>query len=279
MTAGAAGKGRSMPAFGNELTTRVVSALVLAAVALVAAWFGGWVAFAGTAAAVVVVEMEWTALTGDARPFALTFGAGLVVALLVATGGFFAVGIGVATVVVVLAFVSKREVWRPLGVVYAGLLGFGVLAICLAAEGHRAAIFFLFAVVWATDTGAYFAGRAIGGAKLWPKVSPNKTRAGAVGGVVAGTAAGVVLALVAGYAVNAALAGVAIALSIAAELGDLFESWVKRRFGAKDSGHLIPGHGGLMDRIDGLIAAAALAALIGWANSGDAGVAVGLLAW
>ena len=279
MTAGATGDRRQLPASGGELTTRIVSALVLAAAALVAAWFGGWFAFVAAAAAVVLVEIEWSGLTGMARPFALTFGSGLVVALLVATGGFFAVGIGLATVVAILAFAGKREVWPPLGVVYAGLFGFGLLAVCLAKEGHRAAIFFVFAVVWATDTGAFFAGRAIGGAKLWPKVSPNKTWSGAIGGVVAGMVAGVVLAAVAGYPVNAALAGVAIALSIAAELGDLFESWVKRHFGAKDSGHLIPGHGGLMDRVDGLIAAAALAALIGWANGGDAGVAVGLLTW
>ncbi len=263
----------------NELTLRVASALVLAAVALAAAWVGGWLAFVAVAAAVVVIELEWSGLTGDLRPFALTFAAGLVVALLVATGGFFAVGVGLATVVAVLALAARRTVWAPGGVVYAALFAFGVLALCLAPQGHRAAIFFVFAVVWATDTAAYFAGRALGGPKLWPAVSPNKTWSGAIGGALAGMLAGVVTVLVAGTSLSAPLAAVALALSLGSQGGDLFESWVKRRFGAKDSGHLIPGHGGLMDRIDGLIAAAALAALIGWANDHGAGVAVGLLSW
>lgn len=278
MTADTAGEGK-MTSAGSELMTRVVSALVLGAAALIAAWVGSWLGFVVVAAAMVVVEVEWSGLTGTPRPLALTLAVGLVIALFVAAADFFGVGVGLATVVALLALASSREPWRPLGTVYAAIFGFGVLAVILAPTGHRAAIFFVFAVVWGTDTAAFFAGRAIGGPKLWPAVSPKKTWSGAIGGALAGMVAGVVVALVAGYPLSAAVAIVALALAIASECGDLFESWVKRRFGAKDSSHLIPGHGGLMDRIDGLIAAAALAALIGWANGGDAGVAVGLLSW
>jgi phosphatidate cytidylyltransferase len=138
---------------------------------------------------------------------------------------------------------------------------------------------FLFAVVWATDVAAYFAGRLIGGAKLCPAISPNKTWSGALAGVLAGTAAGVAVAVFGGIHPIAPIIIVSLLLSVAAQFGDLFESALKRRFGVKDASHAIPGHGGLMDRLDGFIAAALAAALIGLARGGIDGAAGGFLLW
>ena len=133
-------------------------------------------------------------------------------------------------------------------------------------------------VVWATDIGGYFAGRLIGGPKLWPQVSPKKTWAGAIGGFAAslGVAAGFA-AFNFGKIVPLLLLGAV--LSIASQLGDLFESAVKRRFGVKDSSHIIPGHGGLMDRLDGFVAAIVLAAVFGFLRGGADGVGRGLMVW
>jgi phosphatidate cytidylyltransferase len=140
------------------------------------------------------------------------------------------------------------------------------------------AIVLLFAVVWATDIAAYFAGRAIGGPKLMPKVSPNKTWSGALVGAACAVIAALAIAWYAGLAL-AAIGLLALMLSALAQAGDLFESFLKRRFGAKDSGHLIPGHGGLMDRLDGFVAAAAAAAAIGLLRGGMAAPGRGLLVW
>ena len=125
------------------------------------------------------------------------------------------------------------------------------------------AVIFLFVVVWTTDIAAYFIGRAAGGPKLLPQVSPNKTWSGAIGGTLAAVVVALALAKTAAFAGLFAIAMLAIVLSVSAQAGDMFESFLKRRFGAKDSGHLIPGHGGLMDRLDGFVTASVVAALIG----------------
>jgi phosphatidate cytidylyltransferase len=137
----------------------------------------------------------------------------------------------------------------------------------------------LFAVVWATDIFAYFIGRAVGGPKLAPRFSPKKTWSGAAGGAFAAVVVTIVIARAVGLNGMLALAIIAALLSTASQAGDLFESMLKRRFGAKDSGHLIPGHGGLMDRLDGFVAAAVLAALIGLIRGGIEAPARGLLMW
>jgi phosphatidate cytidylyltransferase len=133
--------------------------------------------------------------------------------------------------------------------------------------------------VWATDIFAYLIGRLLRGPLLWPRVSPKKTWAGAVGGLAGGIAAGSAVAY-ASAGTQPLIAGfLAVMLSIAAQAGDLFESWVKRRYGAKDSGRLIPGHGGVMDRVDGLLIAGLAAVLIGALRGGTAASARGLLLW
>jgi phosphatidate cytidylyltransferase len=132
--------------------------------------------------------------------------------------------------------------------------------------------------VWVTDIGGYFAGRGIGGPKLWPRVSPKKTWAGAIGGFIASLAIAAVFASL-GFGKMGPLLLLGAAVSIASQLGDLFESAVKRRFGVKDSSQIIPGHGGLLDRLDGFVAAIVLAALIGILRGGVDGVGRGLMVW
>ena len=133
-------------------------------------------------------------------------------------------------------------------------------------------------VVWSTDIGGYFAGRGLGGPKLWPRVSPKKTWAGAIGGFVASLLIATGFATM-GYGKALPLLVLAAALSIAAQLGDLFESAVKRRFGVKDSSQIIPGHGGLLDRLDGFVAAIIMAAIFGTLRGGVDGVGRALMVW
>jgi phosphatidate cytidylyltransferase len=174
---------------------------------------------------------------------------------------------------------AERRTWVAAGIPYAGALGVAPLVLRSDGEDGFLAVIFLFAVVWTTDIFAYFVGRAAGGPRLMPHVSPNKTWSGALGGAAAAAAVAVALAAAAGLSGLLAIAMLAIVLSVFAQAGDLFESFLKRRFGAKDSSHLIPGHGGLMDRLDGFVTASVAAALIGLARGGFEAPGRGLLVW
>jgi phosphatidate cytidylyltransferase len=169
--------------------------------------------------------------------------------------------------------------WMAAGLVYAGVLLLGPVLLRGDAAFGLMAMLFLFAIVWATDIAAYFAGRAIGGPKLWPAVSPKKTWSGAIGGTVGGVVAGVIVVKAAGLVVAPMLVLVALILSIASQAGDLLESSIKRHFGAKDASQLIPGHGGLMDRLDGFLTAVAAAVMVGLLRGGLEGPARGLIVW
>jgi phosphatidate cytidylyltransferase len=142
-----------------------------------------------------------------------------------------------------------------------------------------AVILWLFAVVWGTDTCAYFTGRALGGPKLWPRVSPKKTWSGAIGGLIGGAVLGLIVLWLAGIAVKWPHLLLSLAFSVATQGGDLFESSLKRRYDVKDAGSIIPGHGGVMDRLDGFIFAAVLAAICGVARGGVTEVPKGLAVW
>lgn len=269
---------------GPEFFLRIVSAVVLAPLAVGAAYIGGWPFTLFWAIAAIGILWEWASLVaGQARRAILVAGG----AVLAGAAAASLAGYLVASVVIIagggaLAAVfakAGRHLWHAGGVVYAGLAL--VLPVMLRADAGWGfvAIIFLFAVVWATDICAYFVGRAVGGPKLVPRLSPKKTWSGAVGGAAAAVGAGLAVATAAGLDQLLIIAVVCLVLSVAAQAGDLLESAVKRAFGAKDASHLIPGHGGLMDRLDGFLAAALAAATIGVLRGGMDSPARGLLLW
>jgi phosphatidate cytidylyltransferase len=198
------------------------------------------------------------------------------------TGGWpFAVFWGAAAVAVLWEWIRLVEgpLWIMAGIGYAAILVIAPVVLRVDAEFGFPAMVLLFAVVWSTDIFGYFAGRAIGGPKLMPAISPKKTWAGAMAGTIGSVIVTVVAARWFALSDLAAIAAVALALSVVAQCGDLLESWIKRRFGAKDASHLIPGHGGVMDRLDGFWAAALLGAVIGLTRGGMDAAARGLLLW
>jgi phosphatidate cytidylyltransferase len=259
----------------------VLSAALLAPAALLCVWLGAEAWTALMAAAAALLAWEWVRLCGfSTRRLP---GAAVPIAVLVA-GALAVKAQWLAAIALLcagaLAVNAVSEASRVRGGPSGTWLGFGVLYVGLAAvalihlRGDATAglvnVLFLFLTVWASDIGAYAAGRVFGGPKLAPSVSPNKTWAGAVGGLLSAVAVGGVAA----YALSSAAgilppptAGrvllVAGAIGFLAQAGDFFESWIKRRFKVKDSSSLIPGHGGLLDRLDGVLAAAPAASLLG----------------
>jgi phosphatidate cytidylyltransferase len=276
----------------GNFSRRVASALVLAPIGLLISYLGGWLFVAACAIAAGVILSEWTLLViRSADPRILVPGiAALLAAAVLAGESAGAAATGTVAIGAILAGgvliawprpypASEPVFWAPAGVIYAGVALVSPVLLRNDPELGLAALVFLFATVWATDVFAYLAGRAVGGPLLWPQVSPNKTWAGAVGGVAGGVAAGTSVAYASGVDKLVAVGIVAFVLSILTQAGDLFESAVKRRFGAKDASGLIPGHGGLMDRLDGFLVAAFVALLIGMLRQGPDAPAQGLLVW
>jgi phosphatidate cytidylyltransferase len=275
---------RAFGSRGNELVLRVLSALVLVPFAIATAYVGGWPFQLFWGAAALVVLWEWTSLVAgaDRRSVLLAGAVSVVLAVtLVASGYRLAAVIVLAMGMLATAALARAEgrIWVAAGIPYAGSLGVAPIVLRSDGEAGFLAMIFLFAIVWATDIVAYFVGRAIGGPKLMPQVSPKKTWSGALGGTVAAVLAALAMAKAAALTGWFAIAMLAIILSVVAQGGDLFESFLKRRFGAKDSSHLIPGHGGLMDRLDGFVTASVVAALIGFARGGFDAPGHGLLVW
>ena len=267
----------------RELILRVLSAAVLAPLAIGVTWLGGWCFFAFWTLAAGVILWEWRGMVADR---AVSGGLGECAVLAACLAAM--VGFGGAAVLILLygaavecLAVRTRQprLWLAAGIVYAGALPVACILLRADARYGLVAIVFLFAITWATDILAYFVGRFVGGPKLWRRVSPNKTWSGAIGGAAGAIAAGLAVVHLAQVANSLAVAGLALLLSAASQAGDLFESALKRRFGVKDAGHIIPGHGGIMDRLDGFLAAAVLAAIIGIARGGMDAPARGLLVW
>lgn len=246
----------------GDLGVRVASGVVLAAVALVELWLGGWwlAVLAAAAAGLMLWELEAMLGGGPAPAMVALISAGALAVLV--THGF---GLPAAALVILAGMLAatllaprERRVWLAAGLVYVGL------AMCFLVMLRDGAgfgvVLWLVLVVIAADVGAYFVGRSLGGPKLWPAVSPGKTWSGALGGLGIAVLAGAVIALAAGWSVLGA-ALLSAALAVASQAGDLAESAVKRRFGVKDASRLIPGHGGLLDRLDGVMGALWLYAL------------------
>ena len=268
----------------SNLVTRIFSSLVLAPVAIGAAYYGdiAFTAFWMVVAVCVIWEWDTLVCADDKRPV-LTIGSVAIVgaALLLMIGRTLTpIALVLLSTLGVVTLASKaHRLWCVGGVVYAGALLIAPVLLRRDPTYGFAVIVMLFAVVWLTDIVAFFCGRAIGGPKLMPSVSPKKTWSGAIGGTLGGIAGGVVAASFAGITNLVAVGVLALILSVASQVGDLLESAIKRRFDAKDASSLIPGHGGVMDRVDGFVVAVVLATVIGMARGGVQGPAQGLLVW
>ena len=269
---------------GSNLALRIVSALVLAPVAVVAAYWGGWPFAVFWSAAAIAVLWEWINLVAGPshRLMFSSCASAIAVVGLVAwrdrpLTAIFVVGLGALAATIFAP--RERRGWITAGIAYSGAL---LLAPMLLRGDDRYGIFammLLFAVVWTTDILGFFAGRALGGPKLAPAISPKKTWSGAIVGTLGAMIAALVVAHFFGFFNWITIVSIALVLSVAAQLGDLLESWVKRQFGAKDASQIIPGHGGVMDRLDGFWAAALVGCVIGLARGGFDATARGLLVW
>ncbi|WP_354083059.1 phosphatidate cytidylyltransferase [Bradyrhizobium sp. S3.3.6] len=270
----------SAPASSN-LVMRVLAALVLAPLAIALAYAGGWLWALLVTLVSIGLFAEWLMVVG-AGSAALTASGTIVLAIMGFCVAFGALKTGVIAGCVGGAIVTLiargKFVWAATGFAYASAALLASILVRQDLAHGFAALMFVLLVVWATDIGGYFAGRSIGGPKLWPRVSPKKTWAGAFGSFAAS------LAVAAGFAACGTgkavpLLLVSAVLTVVSQLGDLFESAVKRRFGVKDSSHLIPGHGGLLDRLDGFVAAILVAWIIGFLRHGVHSAGSGLMVW
>ena len=270
--------------YGRNLALRVASALVLAPAAIGAAYLGGPLFAVFWVIAAIAVFWEWNGLVnsgGNALVFSAGAGALAVAAVLaerelpvlavavILAGSFSAAGLAS----------RERRIWSAAGVGYAGAMLMAPIVLRHDATFGFAALALLFAIVWTTDVAGYFVGRLLGGPKLAPMLSPNKSWSGALGGTAVAVLVGLLVAGYLGIGNLVAIGVVSLARSIVGQVGDLFESALKRRFGAKDSSTLIPGHGGVMDRLDAFWCAALVAALTGLARGGFDAPARGLMLW
>lgn len=249
------------PGKNADLPVRALVGLLLIAVAAAALWWGGFAFWLLVAIAGIIMMHEWGGLHGATAQqkklaqYALTVP--LAIMAPVAAGpGFLAFGL-VLGAMFFIAIVTRNG-RLGIGALYIGLPVLALLTLRTGEQGLLLALWTM-ALVWACDIGAYFAGRTLGGPKLMPAVSPNKTWAGLIGGVAgAGLFAGILTL----SGLDWRLAAATPALAVLAQMGDLYESWLKRCAGVKDSGNLLPGHGGVLDRLDGLVAVAPVAALL-----------------
>jgi phosphatidate cytidylyltransferase len=269
----------------NNLGLRIVSAAVLAPAALAIAWYGGALFLIMMAVVVALLSYEW------AHMVAPTAAARVAVVMALATVGVVlttysrgaadgsahvaaaagVIGLGMVAAAVFSRGATQRRADAAYGVLYVGPAALAIVWLRDTMQGDGWTVMLL-AVTWAADICAYVAGNALKGPKLWPRFSPNKTWSGFFGGLLGAAAAAVgVAALLMRPDPAAGRVGLSLA-GLATMMGDLWESMLKRRFGVKDSGDLIPGHGGLLDRVDGLMfativfAAARLIVRFGWAH-------------
>lgn len=249
------------------LKTRALSALAMAPPALLAAWAGGYAFGALIALCAALMCWEWHRMLNGA--FTLS---GKVAALGCSAAALLAVarpemGLALAALAAVISSAlaggdRSGRGWAAFGAVYGGVPSVALVWLRGDPTVGNAVIWWLLLVVWSTDIGAYAFGRLIGGPKLLPLVSPKKTWAGLIGGMISAGLAALLVALAVGAAAGLAVFAAGAVVAVVAQIGDLFESWIKRRCNVKDSSNIIPGHGGVLDRVDGLLTAAlAVAAL------------------
>lgn len=257
---------------GADLLPRVLSGVVMAAVAFGLTYagpmpFAALLLFGG-----MVLAWEWGHMVRGANvdaTMAAHVAAVVAAVVLVAMGqtGLALIALAIGLILVGLLAMGHHAVLSAVGVLFAGLPAIALIWLRNdGALGFTAVLFVMLAVI-ATDTAAYFSGRLIGGPKIWPRVSPNKTWAGLIGAVIGAALVGIVISQFVPGARPGRLAVIGALLAVVAQMGDFAESALKRHFGAKDASALIPGHGGLMDRVDGLVTAAIAAGLIAAASN------------
>jgi len=267
------------------LRPRLISAVVLIPIVALAIYIGDLAVALLIGGVLVVAYHEWSVMTNAGKPprFSyLTMGLLALSAIAYPIVGFWiSLGLFILTAVLATILIDRIGNWPTAGLA-AGFLGFAGLCV-LALRGHDdlgiLATVYLTVVIWSTDSGAFFVGRQFGGQKLSPSISPAKTWSGALGGLAIGTLGGTI---VWGFGTGSPLyIGVLIsaAISISAQAGDLAESALKRHFMIKDSGDIIPGHGGILDRIDSFTVGAVLLYFIGVAHFTSDRVAEGVLWW
>ena len=276
----AAARKRRLP----DLGVRAASGFTLIFVAMATTLVGGTLFLCVWLLAASAVLFEWQRLVGGgALPARLAIGtAGLVgIGLLARLGAPTTLPLLLVVVAALAACAGPlRRVWAGFGMAYAGLFVLAIVSLRFSHPDGARALIWLFALVWATDVFAYLGGRLLGGPKLWPRISPSKTWSGTMTGLAAAALIGSFAALRDRFAMDlvAPMLVLTLVTAVVSQAGDAFESAIKRRFGVKDTSRLIPGHGGVMDRLDGFIAAAIFAYLFGLARSLDS-VAHGLFAW
>ena len=257
--------------FVSPLLTRTASAIVLGLPVLLAAYLGSPVFELMIAIAAAVLAWEWFELCGGGvrRAMGYTLATVLLIAVAAAAGlGIWQAIVALVVGTVALLLLSRGRPWLAAGTIYLGLPCVALIWLRNDGSAGRDVVFWLMLVVWAADTGAYVAGRLIGGPRLAPRVSPNKTWAGLAGGVGLAAATSAGFAGASGQPHLFAPAAIGAIMGFAAQAGDLAESWMKRKFGVKDTSALIPGHGGLLDRVDGLLMVVLVVALIAAADEG-----------
>ncbi len=257
----------------TNLGLRVASAGLIAPAVIAAVWFGGWAYLVMIAVAVALLAIEWGGMSAPGAPtrVAAAVAAAVLVVVFVGHRGDYLWAWGVLLLSAAAAAVVARGVAeRPADAAF-GVLYIAPAALCLVwlrgTDQGNWWVLMLFAATWAADIGAFAVGSTLRGPKLWPRFSPNKTWSGFVGGLLAAMAAGTLMALLPAFQLNLwAAASIGFTVGLATMAGDLWESALKRRFGVKDSGDLIPGHGGLLDRVDGLMFAVVVMAALRLAN-------------
>lgn len=246
-----------------ELVQRVTVGILLIIVAMLELWLGGSALWVLATVAALIMGGEWAGLTRaeDKRRFmqyALCIPLALMSPL---AAGPSIVALAAIAGATIFTLIVTRNRWLAAGVPYVALPIMALLWIRMQDDGLLLA-FWALSLVWATDIGAFFAGRNFGGPKVAPSISPNKTWSGLIGGMIAALLLGWGLASY--YDLRFQLAMASPGLALLAQAGDFFESWMKRRAGVKDSGTILPGHGGVLDRLDGVVTSLPVAALLIW---------------
>lgn len=257
------------------LKTRLLSALIMLPLALACAWAGSPVFDIAVAGIALIMASEWQGIVqpGHRLPGWASGFVGAVCALVAVPLPEWALAVAVLSPVPVFLLARSRPGagWAALGAVYVALPAFAL--VWLREAGGLSTLLWILFIVWATDTGGYVFGKRIGGPRLAPRISPKKTWAGLGGGVFSAAVVGLITAFLVNPEALLALILFSGVLAVVEQMSDLAESYVKRRFGVKDSGHIIPGHGGVLDRVDGLVLTAPVVALAVYLGQG------GIAAW